>query len=182
MKRIWVDPEKCLGCKTCELRCAVERDSQTKTFYGAVHEQPRPVSRVGVFGPTGKSFPLQCRQCEDAPCLKACPSGAMQRDLEKHTIYVEGERCRGCWMCVMSCPMGVIMPTGYKVAMKCDACMNMESPACVASCPTGALICGDETDYRKVLSERSGHVALFARGRKDGENAIVSLEYVREGL
>ena len=32
MKRIWVDKEKCLGCKTCELRCAVERDSVSKTM------------------------------------------------------------------------------------------------------------------------------------------------------
>jgi len=81
----------------------------------------------------------------------------------------------------MFCPMGVIIPSDYKAAMKCDACMNMESPACVSSCPTGALIYGEETDYQKVLAERLGHLALFARGSKDGENAIVSLEYVREG-
>jgi carbon-monoxide dehydrogenase iron sulfur subunit len=105
----------------------------------------------------------------------------MQRHPDKHTIYVEAERCRGCWMCVMSCPLGVILPSAYQVAMKCDACMNMEMPACVSSCPTGALIYGEETDYQKVLAERCGHWALFARGGKNGEDAIVSLEYVREG-
>jgi carbon-monoxide dehydrogenase iron sulfur subunit len=80
----------------------------------------------------------------------------------------------------MACPMGVIIPSVRKVAMKCDACMNMESPACVSSCPTGALIFGEETDYQKVLTERRGQLALFARGSKDGENSIVSLEYVSE--
>lgn len=180
MKRIWVDREKCLGCKTCELRCAVERDSQTKTLYGAVQEQPTPVPRVGVFGPTGKSFPLQCRHCEDAPCLMACPAGAMQRDPKNRTIYVDANRCRGCWMCIMACPMGVITPSVHKVAMKCDACMGMESPACVSSCPTHALIFGEESDYQKVLTARGGRLAVFARGNKEGKNPIVSLEYVSE--
>jgi carbon-monoxide dehydrogenase iron sulfur subunit len=104
----------------------------------------------------------------------------MQRDAENQTVYVDAEQCRGCWMCVMSCPMGVIIPTAHKVAMKCDGCRNMESPACVSSCPTGALIYGTEEGYQRILADRRGRLALFARGNKGGANAVVGLDYVRE--
>jgi carbon-monoxide dehydrogenase iron sulfur subunit len=181
MKRIWVDREKCVGCKTCELRCAIERDSVGKTLYSAVQEEPKPVPRVGVFGRTGAAFPLQCRHCEDAPCLAACPSGAMQRDPETGLIFVQADRCRGCWMCVMACPMGVIIPSAYKTAMKCDACRHMEAPVCVSSCPTGALLFETESGYQKVLAEKRGRLALFARGGEGGASGVVGIEFVREG-
>jgi carbon-monoxide dehydrogenase iron sulfur subunit len=163
MKRVWVDREKCLGCKTCELQCAVERNSESKRLTEAAREDPKPAARVGVFGPTGSSFPIQCRHCQDATCLMACPSGAMQRDAEKKTTFVAQDKCRGCWMCVMSCPFGAVIPSAkYKTAMKCDACVNMEQPACVASCPTGALIYGEEETYEKVLVAKRGKIAAYA--------------------
>ena len=178
MKRVWVDREKCLGCKTCELQCAVERNSVSRTLAGAVMEVPKPVARVGVFGVSGQCLPIQCRHCEDATCLKACPSGAMLRDPEKGNVYVEQAKCRGCWMCVMTCPFGAVIPSAeFKVAIKCDACMNMEEPACVAGCPTGALVYGDEAAYEKVLAAKRGYIAVFAA--TDGKT--ISLDYVREG-
>ncbi len=178
MKRVWVDRDKCLGCKTCELQCAVERNSASRTLAGAILEDPKPVARVGVFGATGQSFPIQCRHCEDATCLKACPSGALQRDPEKENVFIDQAKCRGCWMCVMTCPFGAVVPSAaFKVAIKCDACMHMEEPACVASCPTGALVYGDEAGYEKVLAGRRGRIALFAAA----DSKIISLDFVREG-
>ncbi len=182
MKRVWVDSDKCLGCKTCELQCAVERGSVSKMLVEAVKEDPKPVARVGVFGPSGSSFPLQCRHCQDAMCLKVCPAGAMQRDTEKGNIAANQDKCRGCWMCVMACPFGCITPsTEYKVALKCDACMHMEEPACVASCPTGALVYGDESSYSKVLTARRGSIAVMAASLTEGKpSGIVSIELLRE--
>lgn len=85
-------------------------------------------------------------------------------------------------MCVMSCPMGAIIPDGeHKVAMKCDACAHMEEPACVNSCPTGALVYGDEEAYNKVLHAKRGRLAVFARecsGRP--ETNIISLDFIRK--
>jgi carbon-monoxide dehydrogenase iron sulfur subunit len=178
MKRVWVDRDKCLGCKTCELQCAVERNSASRTLAGAILEQPKPVARVSVCGESGHSFPIQCRHCEDATCLKACPSGALQRDPEKGTTFIDQAKCRGCWMCVMTCPFGAVVPSAaFKVAIKCDACVHMEEPACVASCPTGALVYGDEAGYEKVLADRRGRIALFAVA----DSKIISLDFVREG-
>lgn len=183
MKRIWIDKDKCLGCKTCELQCAVERGSVAKRLAGAIREEIKPRARVEVFGAAGRSFPLQCRQCQDAPCLLACPAGAMQRDAEQGGIFIDQAKCRGCWMCVMSCPFGAVTPLPeYKVAMKCDACMYMEEPACVASCPTQALLHGDEQQYEKVRAVRRGAIAvLVSSAEKDGKLRAYSLDYIREG-
>ena len=164
MKRIWVDKDKCVGCKTCEIQCAVERQSVSKTLTGAVRENPRPVPRVRVSGQTGFSLALQCRHCTDALCVMACPSGAMARDPETGVVAVDAAKCRGCWMCVMACPIGAVVPSGdYHVAMKCDACAKMEEPACVAGCPTGALICGEEDDFRRILAVKRRQYAMFVR-------------------
>lgn len=183
MKRIWVDRDKCLGCKTCELQCAVDRGSVAKTLRGACAEMPLPLARVGVFGPTGNAFPIQCRHCQDAPCIRTCPAGAMHRDEESGLVIADQDICRGCWMCVMACPFGAIIPAAAaKVAVKCDACQDMEQPACVAACPTGALVYGDDTAYNQVLAERRGRAAMFARAAAGSEaNQVVCLEYAQEG-
>lgn len=155
MNKIWVDRAKCTGCKTCEIACATERDSVGRTLLTAIKEEHHPIARVGVFGETGEAFPLQCRQCEDAPCLKACPSGALARDEETNTVHIDAVKCVGCWMCVMSCPFGVITPSeDYHVAMKCDACYHMERPACVAACPTGALMRCTEEEFATYLKNK----------------------------
>ena len=48
VRRFFVDRRKCLGCKTCELRCAVERGSVSKALAAAVRETVLPRSRVYV--------------------------------------------------------------------------------------------------------------------------------------
>ena len=160
----------------------IERNSVSKRLSGAVLEDPKPVTRVGVFGPTGASFPLQCRHCQDATCLMACPSGAMQRDAEKGITFVAQDKCRGCWMCVMSCPFGAVTPSAkFKTAMKCDACMHMEQPACVASCPTGALVYGDEETYIKVLTAKRGNIAVYITSvPTPSQSHVLSLDFSKK--
>ncbi|MDU4959188.1 MAG: 4Fe-4S dicluster domain-containing protein [Sporomusaceae bacterium] len=178
MKKIWVDKDKCLGCKSCELQCAIERDSVSRTLAGAVRETPKPIARVSVQCSGSGGFPIQCRHCQDAACLKACPSGALQRDKETDMVFIDASRCRGCWMCVMSCPFGAIVPAGaYKVAVKCDGCRHMEEPACVNACPVGALLYGDDAEFQQVLLTKRKQAAVFAAG---AAAAAVSLDMIRE--
>ncbi len=139
-KRLFVDVSLCMGCKTCELRCAVERNSISKTLTEAVHEEILPRPRVYVQWQGGESVPIQCRHCSDAPCLEICSTGAMQRDEESGCTFINGDKCISCWMCIMVCPYGVIAPAIEKhAADKCDQCFQMAEPYCLASCPTGAL-------------------------------------------
>lgn len=140
MKQILVRSEYCLGCKSCELACAVAH-SDSKTLFEAINEPVPPQKRVFVESSEGLNFPLQCRQCLDSPCVHACMSGAMQYDLQSGLIQVDQQRCVGCLMCVMVCPFGAIdeIPATRKAA-KCDRCQDRDyDPACVAACPTKAL-------------------------------------------
>ena len=139
-KRLFVDSSLCLGCKTCELKCAVERNSLSKSLTEAVNEEILPRPRVYVTFDGSQSMPLQCRQCEDAPCLEICSTHAIRRDETTGCVIIEGERCISCWMCVMVCPYGMIAPAvEKKAADKCDQCFQMPEPHCVGACPTGAL-------------------------------------------
>ena len=140
MRQILARSEHCLGCKSCELACAVVH-SNTKTLFEAINELNPPQKRIFVESSGELNFPLQCRQCLDSPCVHACMSGAMQYDLKTGLIQVEEQKCVGCMMCVMVCPFGVIaqLPDTHKVA-KCDRCQDLDyDPACVTACPTKAL-------------------------------------------
>lgn len=140
MKVIGVHLDRCLGCKTCELYCAVERGSNGKTLWKAVQEHPLPQARVRVEGTTNFSFPLQCRHCLKAPCLDACLTGALTRDAQSGLVMVKEDTCIACWTCIMFCPYGVIYPwPERKFALKCDRCAFMEKPICIDVCPCQAL-------------------------------------------
>ncbi len=76
MKEVFVRLDRCLGCKSCEMACAVEH-SAGKSLIAAVSEKPTPVRRVYVEMAEGQKMPLVCRHCEDAPCVAVCRTGAM---------------------------------------------------------------------------------------------------------
>ena len=154
-KRIFVDQSRCLGCKTCELRCAVERNSLSKALTEAVQESVLPRPRVHVQWDGINPFPIQCRHCQDAACLEICSTGAMQRDQKTGCTYLDGNKCRSCWMCIMVCPYGVIAPALEKhSADKCDQCFQMAEPYCVSACPTGALMEITPAEFETILKEK----------------------------
>jgi carbon-monoxide dehydrogenase iron sulfur subunit len=147
MKSIFVNPERCVACRTCEIACAVSRSSLTKELPAAIYEEILPLPRVRVEpAAPDRGFPVQCRHCEDAPCLDACPAGALYRH-ENGLVLLHDTRCIGCWMCVMVCPFGAPRPfRHFRKMLKCDQCHDMETVACVESCPTEALMLLDPQD------------------------------------
>lgn len=154
-KKLFYDQSLCLGCKTCELRCAVERNSISKCLTEAVREEILPRPRVYVLWDGKRPYPLQCRHCEEAPCLEICSTGALRRDEESGCTYIDGEHCITCWMCMMVCPYGVISPAMEKhAADKCDQCFQMAEPYCLASCPTGALQLLTPEEFEEKLAEK----------------------------
>jgi len=155
MKVIGVHLDRCTGCRTCELYCAVERGSNSKTFLQAVQESPLPQPRVRVEGSNEIPIPLQCRHCLEAPCLNACLTGTLVRDPQTNLVVIREERCIACWTCTIFCPYGVIFPwPERKIALKCDRCAYMENPVCVEVCPAHALELVDLDEFEKVLRER----------------------------
>ena len=141
MNIIMTDLEKCLGCHSCELACAVSR-SGSKALFEAILETPRPASRVHVLGVGRQPVPLQCQQCEDAPCASVCPTKSLYRPEPNHPVFFKREICIGCSSCVLVCPFGVIRRADGGVMAKCDLCWDRlaegKRPACVEACPTKA--------------------------------------------
>jgi carbon-monoxide dehydrogenase iron sulfur subunit len=150
MKSIFVNTDRCVACKTCEVICALHRSSLSRRLPEALYEKIPPQARVRV-EPTGgeNGFPVQCRHCQDAPCLDACPAAALYRDPEG-LVLVHDDRCIGCWMCVMVCPFGAPQPfRSFRKILKCDLCKGMDAPSCVESCPTHALSLVDPEDIAR---------------------------------
>lgn len=155
------DPHKCIGCKLCEVVCAV---SHSTGDYKTVGMMETPLLPKLFLVKTPKvTMPIQCRHCEDAPCANVCPVAAISQIDNK--ILVDEDSCVGCKTCMMACPFGamdlvpryrngeVIMQevlttetdNGFvqkeaMVANKCDLCVERpEGPACIQVCPVRAL-------------------------------------------
>ena len=152
-KAIIVDIDKCLACKSCEIACAVAH-SKSEVLEQALTESPKPQKRVTVEAVEQLSVPMQCRHCEDAPCITICPTAAISRlrqgyggqarQQESGPVLIDADKCIGCKYCLVVCPFGVInISHDGKVAVKCDLCLKRteagEEPACVQACPTKAL-------------------------------------------
>ncbi len=154
MKRIFVDIERCLSCRSCEIACGVKH-SESKTLFKAIKEDPLPLPRIRVTSQQEKAFPIQCRHCPEPYCLYACIAGAIRRDKETGLILTDENKCVHCYSCVMVCPYGVIRVGGKgEVAVKCDFCQDEEIPPCVEACPTGALFFGEREEFLKIVEKR----------------------------
>ncbi len=159
-KEIFVKPERCVGCLSCTLACAVEH-SQSKTLFGAVAETPQPQSRIYVeWLESGDKVPVVCRHCEEAPCMYACISGAISRD-ENGVVLTDTDKCIGCWTCVMVCPYGVIgRHLQTHKSFRCDRCPDRDRPACVSACPTGALVYDTVSAYSENVRKHASRELL----------------------
>jgi carbon-monoxide dehydrogenase iron sulfur subunit len=140
MKKIVPDENWCLGCKLCEVYCLTAHSKTQDIIKSHRRENPKPVSRIQVEDGKGFHFALSCRHCKDGNCVKACITGAMQRD-ENGQTFVDKDRCIGCLTCVLACPFGalVVQDGEKRTVTKCDLCMEMGEPACVKNCPNNAL-------------------------------------------
>jgi Fe-S-cluster-containing hydrogenase component 2 len=136
-------PEKCTGCRQCELACAWV---QTGTF-----QPTRSVIRVHVFDEQASFAPYTCFQCAEAWCMHACPVNAIDVDVSTGAKIVLDDVCVGCKLCVLACPFGTLFfEKESEKASKCDLCAG--DPACAHACPTGAIRFAEvDPDYRSAM-------------------------------
>ncbi len=172
---IIVDVEKCVGCHSCEVACAIAH-STAKTLVEAMQEQPPPQPSVAVVAVGEAAVPLQCRHCEDAPCVQVCPRDALQRPDPEGPVLVDHELCTGCQACVIVCPFGMItMSSDGKSVIKCDLCIERlgrgEQPACVEACPTGSLQLLDTADPAAQEQRQAVEVIMTAPVQQDTPGA-----------
>jgi len=174
MKTVFVNPERCIGCKQCQIACTVEH-AQSKNLYQALFETPTPRPRIhvapGLYLST--SFPNKCRHCNPAPCMEVCPTAAISRNSDLDIVTIDGYKCITCAMCAMVCPFDVIRyyrsPTvqlDKTVALKCDHCIDRqrrgEIPACVEACKVGALEFGDINELAKSAAAKLSRAVSVA--------------------
>lgn len=147
-KRIFLDLDYCIGCRSCEAACR-SAFGEARIRYGDVTET--------VY------LPLACRHCEEPLCAAACPfevlkvtgpNGKVKQSETNHGLVLQASfHCVGCKSCILACPFGVLDKNLFNhVSQKCDLCQDRkDGPRCVASCASGALKFLTEAEAKKIM-------------------------------
>ena len=163
-----IDLRKCIGCHACTIACKSE------------HDIPIGVNRCwvktvekGTFPDTQRLFfPVLCNQCEEAPCLKICPTNALYKRRDG-IVDLNGAACIGCRACMAACPYDqLFIDPNTRTAEKCNFCANRVEnelqPACVSVCPTECRIFGDLDDPESKVSQIVQRDAFMVRKPEKG--------------
>ena len=177
----FTDTTVCIGCKACEVACkqwnALPADGMELTgmsydntkalsaytwrhvkFIEQVGEKDARVTSMQPFQSNWLMMSDVCKHCSNAPCLEACPTGALFRT-EFDTVVVQQDICNGCGYCVPSCPFGVVELSHLDgKAHKCTLCYDRLKgglePACAKACPTDSIQFGELDDLDTRARER----------------------------
>jgi molybdopterin-containing oxidoreductase family iron-sulfur binding subunit len=178
----------CIGCRKCAEACHVENnhDRATNNSYIRVLEMQQGSMDLergnatydhAVPAPGKYYMPVQCQQCENAPCVKVCPVQATWHEPDG-VVVVDYNWCIGCRYCEAACPYHArrfnwskpeipadelnpdqgylsnrVRPQG--VVEKCHFCLHRTRagrlPACLEACPTGARVFGNLLDPKSEI-------------------------------
>jgi len=182
-----LDLDRCSGCESCMVACKFENNVALGNYWNTVVA----VLPVGTHPDIDMYWvPLQCQQCENSPCVAACPSGASYRDQDNNVVLIDKEVCTGCKTCLQACPYsdatGRVRPsvrwfnTALNIVEKCTLCNHITAtsdgvententtdpdhavPPCVHNCSCHARHFGDLDDPNSDAS------MVLAQANKDG--------------
>ncbi len=166
-----IDISKCIGCKACQSACMEWNDlrdvvgTNTGSYDNPadLSENSWTVMRFFEVEPDGRLEWLirkdGCMHCADPGCLKACPAPGAIVQYSNGIVDFQEENCIGCGYCITGCPFDIprISKKDSK-AYKCTLCSDRVAvglePACVKTCPTGAIVFGSKEDMRDHAEER----------------------------
>ena len=203
----FTDTTLCIGCKACEVACKewnnlpadnVGLTGESFDNTGALSANTwRHVAFVEQDVRSDLETPFQsgwlmlsdvCKHCHNAPCLEACPTGALFRT-EFDTVVVQQDICNGCGYCVPACPFGVVdISTMDGKAHKCTLCYDRLTgglePACAKSCPTESIQFGEVELLQERAAKRVeqlhglGQTAAYLYGVPDSPGATGDLGHL----
>ena len=157
MKRLFIDPQRCIGCRACVEACS---ECPDHGGYSMIHldDLARAV--------TVQTAPTVCMHCDEPACAIVCPADAIHKGPDGVVHTAMTERCIGCANCVLACPFGVPkVDTRRDMMMKCDLCYDRTSrdlrPMCATVCPSGALFYGTQEDVEDVRQARPLNLFQF---------------------
>ena len=154
------DATRCIDCRSCMVACSVENKidmNKTRIWVAGI-------GLKGLFPDLIRaSMVYHCMHCLEPDCLSACPVGAYNKRTDGPVLY-NPTKCIGCRYCMNACPFGVPHFDFDKGLLegafidKCTMCpqridIGLE-PACVATCPTNALVFGERADLVKEAHGR----------------------------
>jgi formate dehydrogenase iron-sulfur subunit len=175
-----IDISKCIGCKACQVACMEWNDLRDEVGQNVgVYDNPRDLTDQSWTVMRFSEVEVQqgrlewlirkdgCMHCAEPGCLKACPSPGAIVQYANGIVDFHEENCIGCGYCVTGCPFNIprISKKDSK-AYKCTLCSDRVAvglePACVKTCPTGAIVFGSKED---MIHHAEGRVAdLKERG------------------
>ncbi|MBV9238179.1 MAG: 4Fe-4S dicluster domain-containing protein [Xanthobacteraceae bacterium] len=207
----FTDTTVCIGCKACEVACKEwnnlpadnlgltgESYDNTGALSANTWRHVSFIERSGAGGVRDNAqAPFQsgwlmmsdvCKHCHNAPCLEACPTGALFKT-EFDTVVVQQDICNGCGYCVPACPFGVVdINTLDGKAHKCTLCYDRLKgglePACAKSCPTDSIQFGELSDLQQRAQTRleqlhaRGVTNAYLYGAPGGPGATGGLEHL----
>jgi Fe-S-cluster-containing dehydrogenase component/formate-dependent nitrite reductase membrane component NrfD len=163
-----IDLRKCIGCHACTIACKVEHQIPVGS-----HRCWVKTVEKGVFPDAQRFFfPVLCNQCEDAPCVRICPTNTLYRRRDGIVDFNQ-ESCIGCRACMEACPYDqLFIDPNTHTAEKCNFCANRVEnkllPACVSVCPTECRIFGDLDDPLSEVSRIVQREAFMVRKPEKG--------------
>ena len=138
--RFHFDATACVGCRCCEVACNEQNNNPADIKWRRVGEM-----EGGVFPSFTQILnSMSCNHCIDPECLKGCPTNSYIKIEQSGIVVHDDDTCIGCQYCTWNCPYGVpVFHEERNIVTKCHMCHERldvgQTPACVQSCPSGAI-------------------------------------------
>jgi molybdopterin-containing oxidoreductase family iron-sulfur binding subunit len=108
-----IDVGACVGCRECAYGCMAENNIGRDSNFRWIQVYEMDVGKFCMdcgdpyYEEAPKEdkwyLPTQCMQCENPPCVSACPVGATWKDPDG-IIAIDYDMCIGCKYCMTACP------------------------------------------------------------------------------